>query len=172
MTKRHTLWTVLGLALLRISVLAGSMGASHAQALALADSAGPSPDQPVIRQQTMQPATGNSPIVRSGLGQTISTEEGIVQVGRLLRMTPPFYPPTAKQTGVTGVVTVEARIDKDGHVVETSVLRGPYPLRRSAQDAVKRWRYEPTLLNGRPVGRVTRVSFRFVLGRYSDFLNP
>ena len=86
-------------------------------------------------------------------------------------MTRPFYPVTAKQNGVTGVVTVEARIGTDGHVVETSVLRGPYPLRQTAQDAVKHWRYEPTLLNGRPVQRVTRISFRFVLDRYSDFMN-
>ncbi|SPF44220.1 exported hypothetical protein [Candidatus Sulfopaludibacter sp. SbA4] len=170
MTKCCMLRTVLSL--VGISALAGSLGVSYAQAPSPADSTGLPPNRPAIAQRMMHSAIGNSSIVGSGSRQTLTTGQGIVQVGRLLHRTTPFYPPTAKQTGVTGVVTVKARIGKDGHVVETTVLSGPYPLRRSAQDAVKHWRYEPTLLNGRPVQRVTRVDLRFVLRRYSDFLNP
>jgi len=170
MMKRYTLRTVT--TLVGIAALAGSMGVSHAQALSPEDSTGLAPDQPAITQRIIHPAVGSSPIVTSGSRQTFSTERGIVEVGRLLHKTSPFYPPAAKQNCITGVVTVEARIGKDGRVVETSVLRGPYPLRRSAQDAVKHWRYEPTLLNGMPVERITRVDLKFVLHRYSDFQNP
>ena len=89
-----------------------------------------------------------------------------VQGGGLLRMTAPSYPLAAKQASVSGVVTVEARIGADGRVVQTSVLRGPSSLRRSAQHSVGNWRFEPTILNGKPVERVAEVDLRFVLGRY------
>lgn len=160
MAKRYTLRTVL--TLLSIPALAGLMGVSYAQALAPADSTRQPPDQPAIRQQTMPPASG---IVVSAFRHTNSLAGGVVQGGRLLRMTRPSYPSTAKRAFVSGVVTVEALIGKDGHIVETSVLRGPYPLRQVAEHAVKRWRYEPTLLDGKPVERVAEVNFSFVLGR-------
>jgi protein TonB len=98
--------------------------------------------------------------------ETVPAAEGIVRGGRLLRMTTPSYPLAAKQAEVSGVVTVEARIAVDGRVVQTSVLRGPISLRRIAQDTVKSWRYEPTLLNGKPVERIAEVNLRFVLGHY------
>ncbi len=161
MAKRYSLRTVL--TLLTIPALAGSMAVSYAQTLAPADSTGQPPDQPAIRQQMMPLASGT---VASASRNTSSMAGGILQGGRLLRMTRPSYPSTAKRALVSGVVTVEARIGKDGHVVETSVLRGPYPLRRVAENALKRWRYEPTLLDGKPVERVAEVNFTFVLGRH------
>jgi TonB family protein len=117
-------------------------------------------------------AIGNSLIARNGSEQTRLTAQGAVQDGKLVRITTPAYPAAAKQAQVSGVVTVVARIGKDGSVVETSVLRGPYPLRRVAEDAVKQWQYEPTLLNGEPVQRVALVNLNFVLGRYSDLMEP
>jgi protein TonB len=81
-------------------------------------------------------------------------------------MTTPTYPVAAKQASVSGMVTVEALIGVDGRVVRTSVLRGPNSLRQIARDTVKSWRYEPTLLNGKPVERVAEIDLRFVLGRY------
>ncbi|MGO9230920.1 MAG: energy transducer TonB [Bryobacteraceae bacterium] len=114
---------------------------------------------------------GNSLIARNASGQTRLTARGVVQDGKLVRMTTPDYPVAAKQAQVSGMVTVVARIGKDGHVAETSVLRGPYPLRRVAEDAVKQWQYEPTLLDGEPVQRVAVVNLNFVLGRYSDLMD-
>jgi TonB family protein len=161
MAKRYTLRTVL--TVLTIPALAGLMGVSYAQALASVDSTGQPPDQPAIRQQMMQPASES---VESDSRFTSSLAGGMVQGGRLLRMTRPSYPSSARRAFVSGVVTVEAVIGKDGHVVETSVLHGPYPLRRVAEHALKRWRYEPTLLDGKPVERVAEVNFTFVLGRH------
>ncbi len=80
-------------------------------------------------------------------------------------MMTPIYPPDAVQARVTGVVIIDARIGKDGHIVETNVVSGPLALRRVAQYAVKGWRYEPSLLKGEPIERVARVDLSFVLGR-------
>jgi len=164
MTTRNTLRTVL--ALLTIAALAGWTGLSHAQPLAPADSTGQAPDQPAVRQQTMFPAMANSPMVRVSSRQIGSTGEGAVQSGRLIHMMTPIYPPAAVEAHISGVVTIEARIGKDGRIVETNVVSGPLALRRVAQYAVKRWRYEPTLLNGKPIERVAQVDLSFILGRY------
>ena len=165
MTKRNTLRSVL--VFLSVAALAGSMGVGHAQPLAPADSTGQPPDQPAIQQQqTMLPSTGNSPMVRISSRQTDSTAEGIVRSGRLVHMMTPLYPPAAIQAHISGVVTIDARNGKDGRIVEANVISGPLALRRVAQYAVKRWRYEPTLLNGKPIERVAQVDLSFVLGRY------
>jgi TonB family protein len=165
MTKRNALRSVL--VVLSVAALAESTALSHAQPLAPSDSTGQQPNQPAVRQEQMLlPAIGNSPLVRISSRQTGSTAEGTVQSGRLIHMMTPIYPPAAIQAHISGVVTIEARIDKDGRIVETSVVSGPMALRRVAQYAVRRWRYEPTFLNGKPIERVAQVDLSFVLGRY------
>ncbi|MGD0047873.1 MAG: energy transducer TonB [Bryobacteraceae bacterium] len=164
MTKRNALRSVLVFPI--VAALAGSAGVSHARLVAPADATGQPPDQPGIERQMLLPVDGNLPIVRSSSRQAGSTEEGMVQDGRLIHMTTPFYPPAAVQAHISGVVTIQALIGKDGRILKTSVVSGPLALRRVAQYAVKRWRYEPTLLNGKPIERLAQVDLTFVLGRY------
>ena len=159
MTKKNALRSLL---VLSVAALAGGAGVSQAQSLA----SGQSPDQPAVRQQNMFPAEGNSPMVRVSSRQTGSAVEGAVQSGRLVHMVTPIYPPAAIEAHISGVVTIDARIAKDGRIVETNVVSGPLALRRVAQYAVKRWRYEPSLLNGKPIERIAQVDLSFVLGRY------
>jgi protein TonB len=80
-------------------------------------------------------------------------------------MMTPIYPPAAIQAHISGVVTIDALIGKDGRILKTSVVSGPLALRRVALYAVKRWRYEPTLLDGQPIERLAQVDLSFTLGR-------
>lgn len=89
------------------------------------------------------------------------TTAGIARGGRLIRITMPIYPAGARHAQVSGVVWIEAWIGKDGKVVDTNVLSGPNLLRRAAQDAVKRWRYEPTVVDGAPIDRIARFELDF-----------
>jgi protein TonB len=57
----------------------------------------------------------------------------------------------------SGVVKLAVVIGKDGTVIEVDRLDGPESLISSAVAAVKRWKYKPTLLNGRPVEVETTV---------------
>lgn len=164
MTKRNALGTVL--TFLTIAALAVSIGVIHAQPLARADSAGQPSDRPTVRQQMMLPVTGNTSMVRISSRETGSTAEGSVQSGRLIHMMTPIYPPAAIEAHIAGVVTIDARIGVDGRIVETNILSGPLALRRVAQYAVQRWRYEPTLLDGKPIERVAQIDLSFVLDRF------
>jgi hypothetical protein len=63
----------------------------------------------------------------------------------------------------TSVVKLAVVIGKDGTVIDIDPLAGPELLISSAVDAVRRWEYKPTLLNGRPVEVETTVDVAFSL---------
>jgi protein TonB len=89
---------------------------------------------------------------------------GSVQQAMLINQIRPVYPPLARQARIQGTVRLQAIIDKSGNVVQLEILQGHPLLVQSALDAVRQWRYKPTLLNGEPVEVVTTVDVIFSLG--------
>ena len=77
---------------------------------------------------------------------------------------PPVYPEIARSARIEGMVIVEATIDEKGVVVDARVLRSVPLLDGAALDALKQWRYTPTLLNGVPVRVLMTITFNFRLG--------
>jgi len=75
----------------------------------------------------------------------------------------PFYPVLALKAKVSGSVTIEATIDTDGRVIDAKVTRSVPLLDQAALDAVRQWRYRPTLLNGVPVSILMTVTVTFAL---------
>jgi TonB family protein len=55
----------------------------------------------------------------------------------------PDYPALARQMNATGKVKIEATISSDGKVTNTKVIGGSPLLVGAAQDALKKWRFEP-----------------------------
>jgi protein TonB len=70
-----------------------------------------------------------------------------------------------RDAGREGVVPVEAMIGVDGTVTSVRVLSADvHPdFAVAAVDAVRQWRFTPTLLNGSPVEGVMTVSVAFTL---------
>jgi protein TonB len=89
---------------------------------------------------------------------------GNVQSAKMIRQVQPVYPQIAKTAHVQGTVLLHAIISKDGSVQELQYVSGPPLLMKAAMDAVREWRYQPTLLNGEPVEVETTVSVIFTLG--------
>lgn len=89
---------------------------------------------------------------------------GNVQQARMIHMVQPSYPTIAKQAHIQGTVVLHAIIAKDGTVQELQLISGPPLLVRAAMDAVRQWRYQPTMLNGEPVEVDTTISVIFSLG--------
>jgi protein TonB len=77
----------------------------------------------------------------------------------------PTYPPLAVSARVEGIVVLDATLDVDGRVTQARVLRSIPLLDQAALEAVRQWRYSPTLLNGVPVPVVMTVTVQFTLGR-------
>lgn len=77
----------------------------------------------------------------------------------------PIYPKTMREAGREGVVPIEAMIGPDGSVSSVRVLSADvHPdFAIAAVDAVRQWKFTPTLLNGTPVEVVMKVSIEFRL---------
>ncbi|HVS14268.1 MAG TPA: energy transducer TonB, partial [Thermoanaerobaculia bacterium] len=77
---------------------------------------------------------------------------------------PPEYTQLARRARLQGVVVVRAVIDETGVVREATVLKGlPMGLNEAAVAAVRRWRYRPATLGGRPVTVSYNVAVNFRL---------
>lgn len=93
------------------------------------------------------------------------TVGGNVQAAHLVNRVQPSYPPLARQTRISGTVKLHAIIGKDGTVQQLQVVSGHPLLVQSALDAVRQWRYQPTLLNGDPVEVDTEIDVIFSLAQ-------
>jgi len=88
---------------------------------------------------------------------------GKIREPRRIVDVPPIYPPIAIAARKEGVVILEALLDENGHVNSVKVVRSEPLLDDAAVQAVRRWRYTPTLLNGVPVPVLMTVTVRFSL---------
>ncbi|HEV2418772.1 MAG TPA: energy transducer TonB [Terriglobia bacterium] len=88
---------------------------------------------------------------------------GVVEAAKAIYRPAPAYPPLAKMARLQGVVRLEAVIGKNGRIQNLRVIDGNPLLIEAALDAVKQWRYEPTLLDGVPVEVATEIDVDFNL---------
>jgi TonB family protein len=92
----------------------------------------------------------------------IKVGAGVMRMKRLESQRP-VYPPLARQARVSGTVKLSALLAADGSVQRLDVVEGPPLLIPAALEAVKTWKYEPTLLNGEPVEVRTDIDVNFTL---------
>ena len=88
---------------------------------------------------------------------------GNIAAPRKLLDVAPVYPQVAKDAKVTGVVIMDATIDADGNVETVDVVRSIPLLDQAATDAVRQWKFTPTLLNGEPVPVIVTITVNFTL---------
>ena len=88
---------------------------------------------------------------------------GEVVQSRLLHRKEPTYPKDAQRAGIEGTVRLEAVIGVDGRVHQISLMEGHCSLVDAAVQAVRHWRYKPTLLNGSAVEVLTIIDIVFKL---------
>jgi protein TonB len=73
----------------------------------------------------------------------------------------PIYPTEARLRGIDGTVVLTATVTKNGSVSNVRALKGTPSLCNAAMDALKQWRYKPSLMNGVPVDSTVEVVFHF-----------
>ena len=88
--------------------------------------------------------------------------ESVVQA-QLLSRIEPRYPPLALETRTQGTVRLRAIISRDGRITALEVISGHPLLVQAALEAVRQWRYRPTLLDGEPVDVETSITVNFQL---------
>ncbi len=96
-----------------------------------------------------------------------SAPKGPIRVGRgvkaprLLFGPEPVYPVLARQARIGGAVVIDAVIDTQGNVVEMQTVSGQPILVLAAMEALRHWKYEPTILGGEafPVKLLVTITF-------------
>lgn len=88
-----------------------------------------------------------------------------VQAAKLLQQIKPAYPQLARAARISGTVRLQAIIGRDGTIRNLQLVGGPPLLVAAALDAVSRWVYKPTLLNGEPVEVFTEIEVNFTLSQ-------
>jgi TonB family protein len=84
-----------------------------------------------------------------------------VQAARLIRRVPPDYPERAVRAGLQGTVRLSTIVDREGKVRILRVVKGHCWLALPAIEAVKKWKYSPTLVGGQPVEVSTTIDVIF-----------
>jgi TonB family protein len=91
---------------------------------------------------------------------------GNVIAANLISQVKPFYPQSARDAGIEGVVHLQGLIGTDGTLIGLSPLNFiNSDLMNAAMDAVRQWRYKPTLLNNEPVQVLTTIDVEFKLAQ-------
>ena len=92
---------------------------------------------------------------------------GNVQATKLILMARPEYPAELQQLGIQGAVVMRAVISTTGDLLNVEAVSSDVDARlvTAALDAVRIWKYQPTLLNGQPVEVVTTITVDFQLGQ-------
>ena len=75
----------------------------------------------------------------------------------------PVYPEIARAAHVEGTVILEAVLDTSGRVTQLRVIQSSPMLDQAALDAVRQWRYTPSLYGGHPVSVLMTITVRFTL---------
>lgn len=88
---------------------------------------------------------------------------GAIRAPRKILDVTPAYPEMARAARVQGLVILEAVISQTGAVERVRVLRSQPLLDAAAVEAVRGWRYTPTLLNNVPVSVLITITLNFRL---------
>jgi TonB family protein len=125
-------------------------------------------------QEPETPRAGAAPkdIHIHGPAGTRITSSDKITPARIIEKVDPVYPPLARQTRISGTVTLHVVIDKEGSVQQMAVVSGHPLLVQSALDAVRQWKYQPTQLNGEPVEVDTTIDVIFALNNNTQQSQP
>ena len=85
----------------------------------------------------------------------------------LMQQVKPIYPPAAKAARIQGVVVLEAVIGRDGTLQTPRVLNPDTnpDLAKAAVEAVSKWRYKPSVVDGVPAEVLTNVTVNFAFSK-------
>lgn len=108
----------------------------------------------------VEPASGSSGATGDWPALRLAPKESQKQ---LIHRVNPIYPALARQARIQGTVKLDLLISMEGEVLDVKLVSGHPMLAPAAIDAVKKWRYQPFLLNGQPVEIATQVQVNFTL---------
>lgn len=99
----------------------------------------------------------------SSTSSDAKTLSGGILNGKAISKPAPVYPPIAKAARASGMVVVQITIDENGDVFSARAVSGHPLLQQAAVNAVRQWKFSPTLLSGQPVKVAGLITVNFNL---------
>ncbi len=138
----------------------------------------PAPDLPPVEfdqlELALDPDAGDAIAADFGFGFDLAADTAsafeafevseLDRPPRAIDRAPPVYPYSLRRERVTGSVRVLFVIDEDGRVRDPRIEESTHrEFERPALEAVRRWRFEPGIRDGRPVPTLVRTPIEFTL---------
>ena len=112
------------------------------------------------------PGTGNAGALTSLIKPMTSSTPAMMSQSELepvqvLKRVAPIYPAIAKARRLSGTVTVQIVVGKDGKASNLQFISGPPVFRDAAFEAVKQWQFKPAKLNGQAIEQSEQIRMNF-----------
>jgi hypothetical protein len=119
------------------------------------------PEKPIAASSSFAMTSQLSVLVSPEPGPAAAHEPARLQAGELVSFVWPRYPMSGDRHGSSETVKVRTTIGELGQVLDVKHVSGSISLSPAAMSAIRLWRYEPTLLNSRPVQAQEDVTIEF-----------
>lgn len=127
----------------------------------------PQPPKTSKQEKPKQSPTPQAAQPKSDSTVNPPTDGRPIEVGSLINKATqkiaPSYPATAKSARISGVVKVFITVDENGLVAKVERSDGPSLLRGAAETAAKQWKFQPVVVDGKPIRMTGFISFNFTL---------
>ena len=145
--------------------------ASSASGTGASGTGGPKPNLPLVLSLPETPISASGSVAISSQRSVPVPPDGNqsgksarnLQVGQLVNLVEPVYPPEAVQQKIEGTVKLHAVIGTDGVIESLAQVSGPQILVNASMAAVRNWKYSPTRMNGQAIETQEDISFVFRL---------
>jgi TonB family protein len=119
------------------------------------------PEKPIAASSTFAMTSQLSVVVSPEPGLTGARQPARLQAGELVSFVWPRYPIAGDRYGSSETVKVRTTIGTLGQVEDVKLVSGSASLLPAAINAIRQWRYKPTLVNERPVQAQEDVTIEF-----------
>jgi len=124
----------------------------------------PPPEAPVVDVPEPRPNDVATPPTPPAPPAQVTDIQASVDISSK-NMNPPRYPPAAFRAGIQGEVILIIDVDASGNVTNVSVEKSSRnrDLDRAAMDAARKWKFNPSVINGQKAAGRVRVPVNFAL---------
>ena len=119
------------------------------------------PEKPIAASSSFAMTSQLSVLVFPEPGSALAHKPARLQTGELVSFVWPRFPKPGDRHGSSETVKVRTTIGEFGQVLDVKHVSGSISLLPAAVSAIRLWRYNPTLLNKRPVQAQQDVTIEF-----------
>jgi TonB family protein len=119
------------------------------------------PEKPIAASSSFAISSQLSVLVSPEPGPAPAHKPARLQAGELVSFVWPHYPRPGERHGSPETVKVLTTIGEFGQVLDVKHVSGSISFLPAAVSAIRQWRFEPTLLNRRPVQAQQEITIEF-----------